>query len=308
MIRYVPNAQPLFPDAPIRAPVDVFDAGEAPTIGIEMLSGSSSASGIVVGDSNEVLRALPGEVFQTCVTSPPYWSLRDYELEGQIGSEPTVDDYLEALVRAFNEVKRVLRSDGTLWLNIGDSYTSGGRTWRAPDRKNPGRAMDRRPRTPDGLKPKDLIGVPWRLAFRLQEAGWYLRSDIIWHKPNAQPESVADRPTRSHEYVFLLSKSERYYYDVGAVRGPNNRRQRTVWEVNTQASPGETNFAVFPPALVRPCILSSTRPGDLVLDPFFGTGTTGVVARDLGRRFVGVELNPRYVRIATQRLGCQRLD
>ena len=164
--------------------------------------------------------------------------------------------------------------------------------------------MDTRPKTPDGLKSKDLIGVPWRLAFKLQEAGWYLRTEVIWNKPNAQPESVADRPTRSHEYVFLLSKSERYYYDIDAVRGPNDRRQRTVWDINTQAAPGQTNFAVFPPALVERCVLSSTHPTDLVLDPFFGTGTTGVVAQALERRFLGIELHPEYVEIAKKRLAC----
>src|SRR5487761_15915 len=262
----------------------------------------SNRSAIILGDVRQVLQSLPGDVFQTCITSPPYWSLRDYGSPGLIGAEDSVFDYLDSLVVAFEEVRRVLRPDGTLWLNIGDSYTSGGRTWRAPDKKNAGRAMDRRPPTPEGLKPKDLIGVPWRLAFKLQEAGWYLRTDIIWNKPNAQPESVADRPTRSHEYLFLLSKSERYYYDVSAVPGPNDRRMRTVWDVNTQASPGQTNFAVFPPALVRPCVLTSSRAGDLVLDPFLGTGTTGVVAVECSRRFVGVELQPQYVEIAQNRL------
>lgn len=269
-----------------------------------ILMPGGTASAIAIGDVHRVLRQVPTGVFQACVTSPPYWSLRDYGLDGQIGLEPTVTEYIDSLVSAFEEVRRVLRDDGTLWLNIGDSYTSGGRTWRAPDRKNPGRAMDTRPKTPDGLKPKDLIGVPWRLAFKLQEAGWYLRTEIIWNKPNAQPESVADRPSRSHEYVFLLSKSERYYYDIEAVRGPHDRRQRTVWDIKTQASPGETNFAVFPTALVEPCVLSATHPTDMVLDPFFGTGTTGVVAHALGRRFFGVELHPEYVEIAKKRLSC----
>lgn len=283
---------------------------EAVALGPELLGGlfnpGATGSAIVIGDVHRVLQQVPAGVFQTCVTSPPYWSLRDYGLDAQIGLEATVEEYLDSLVAAFAEVHRVLRDDGTLWLNIGDSYTSGGRTWRAPDKKNPGRAMDTRPPTPDGLKPKDLIGVPWRLAFKLQEAGWYLRTEIIWNKPNAQPESVMDRPTRSHEYVFLLTKSKRYYYDIDAVRGPNNRRQRTVWDIHTQASPGETNFAVFPPALVEPCVLSSTHPTDIVLDPFFGTGTTGVVAHSIERRFVGVELNPDYVEIARRRLICAK--
>jgi DNA modification methylase len=200
-------------------------------------------------------------------------------------------------------VRRVLRADGTLWLNVGDSYTSGGRTWRAPDRKNRARRMDSRPPTPAGLKPKDLIGVPWKLAFALQSAGWYLRADIVWNKPNCQPESVRDRPTRCHEYVFLLSKSERYYYDVEAVPGPNSRRLRTVWDVRTRACPEASgHFATFPPALVEPCILSATREGDLVLDPFSGSGTAALVAASGGRRFVGVELDPDYLAMARNRL------
>jgi DNA modification methylase len=196
-----------------------------------------------------------------------------------------------------------MRDDGTLWLNIGDSYTSGGRTWRAPDRKNPVRAMDVRPPTPDGLKPKDLIGVPWRLAFALQQAGWYLRADIIWNKPNCQPESVKDRPTRSHEYIFLLTKSERYLYNDHAVRGPNNRNLRTVWDINQYKPVKEAHFATFPPSLVEPCIACGSNPGDLVLDPFIGSGTTGVTALKLDRRFVGVELNPSYAAIAERRLN-----
>jgi DNA modification methylase len=272
-----------------------------------LVTANAKSSAIIHGDVHRVLRQFPPGVFQSCVTSPPYWSLRDYGLAGQIGLEESVYEYLDTLVAAFEQVRRVLKDDGTLWLNVGDSFTSGGRTWRAPDKKNPGRAMDVRPQTPEGLKPKDLIGVPWRLALRLQEAGWYLRTDIVWSKPNAQPESVTDRPTRSHEYLFLLSKSERYYYDVRAVRGPNGRRLRTVWDVNTQAAPGQTNFAIYPTALVRPCILSSTRESDLVLDPFFGTGTTGLVAAQLNRRFVGIELHHRYVEIAEMRIkGAER--
>ena len=256
---------------------------------------------IVVGDSREVLAALPDGVFQCCVTSPPYWSLRDYGIEGQIGLEASLVDYVNDLVAVFEQVRRLLRDDGLLWLNIGDSYTSGGRTWRAPDRKNPGRAMDIRPPTPDGLKPKDLIGVPWRLAFALQQAGWYLRSDTIWYKPNCQPESVKDRPTRSHEYLFLFSKSERYVYNSSDVRGPNGRNLRSVWDIHTQGCK-EAHFATFPPALVEPCIALGSNAGDLVLDPFLGSGTTGAVALGLARRFVGVELNPEYVAIARRLL------
>lgn len=260
-------------------------------------------SALIRGDAQAVLESMPDESVQTVVTSPPYWSLRDYGIDGQIGLEESVYDFIEALADLFEDVWRVLRSDGTVWLNIGDSYTSGGRTWRAPDRKNVARAMSMRPDTPEGLKKKDLIGVPWRLALTLQERGWYLRSDIIWNKPNAQPESVRDRPTRSHEYVFLLSKSERYYYDVDAVKGPGGRRMRTVWDIKTQSyREASGHFATFPPSLVDPCILSSTEPGDLVLDPFMGSGTTALSAGLLNRRFAGIELNPTYLEMARTRL------
>lgn len=267
-----------------------------------LLQPDATDSALIRGDARRVLARMPSGVFQTCVTSPPYWSLRDYDIDGQIGMEPSLAAFIESLVEVFEEVRRVLREDGTLWLNIGDSYTSGGRTWRAPDKKNPVRAMDIRPPTPDGLKPKDLIGVPWRLAFGLQATGWYLRADMIWNKPNCQPESVKDRPTRSHEYVFLFSKSERYFYDHEAVRGPNGRNLRTVWNIHTEPYK-EAHFATFPPALVEPCLRLATRPGDLVLDPFIGSGTTGLVAQKLDRRFVGVELNPEYIAIAERRLN-----
>lgn len=257
---------------------------------------------MIVGDSRQALALMPDGVFQTCVTSPPYWSLRNYNIPGQIGLEASVELYIESLVAVFAQVRRVLRDDGTLWLNIGDAYTSGGRTWRAPDKKNRVRAMDVRPQTPDGLKPKDLVGIPWRLAFALQSAGWYLRADIIWNKPNCQPESVKDRPTRSHEYVFLFSKSEQYVYNYKAVRGPNGRNLRTVWDIKTKAYK-EAHFATFPPALIELCIALGSNPGDLVLDPFIGSGTTGLAALIANRRFVGVELNPEYVCIAEQRLN-----
>lgn len=216
--------------------------------------------------------------------------------------EPTPELFVRHLVEAFDAVRRVLRRDGTLWLNIGDSYTSGGRTWRAPDRKNSVRAMDVRPATPEGLKPKDLVGVPWRVAFALQAAGWYLRADVVWNKPNCQPESVRDRPTHSHEYVFLFSRSERYRYDPDAVRGPNGRNLRTVWDISTRPDP-EGHVAMFPPELAMRCLALGSRPGDVVLDPFTGAGTTGVAALRMGRRFVGIELSPAYVEIARRRLG-----
>ena len=262
----------------------------------------ASESLLIIGDARSVLAKIPDGVVQSCVTSPPYWSLRNYGIKGQIGLECSVSDYVASLVEVFREVFRVLRDDGTLWLNIGDSYTSGGRTWRAPDRKNPIRAMDVRPPTPEGLKPKDLIGIPWRLAFALQEAGWYLRTDIIWNKPNCQPESVKDRPTRCHEYVFLFSKGERYYYDHQSLRGPNDRNLRTVWDVNTKAI-RQAHFATFPPQLIQPCIQLGSREGDLILDPFIGSGTTGYVALDLDRRFLGIELNPEYIQIVENRLN-----
>lgn len=258
------------------------------------------------GDAINVLRRLPSDSVQCVVTSPPYWGLRDYGIEGQIGLETILPQFLNRLVAIFSEVKRVLKPDGLLWLNIGDGYTSGNRGYRAPDKKNPARAMSVRPDTPEGLKPKDLLGIPWRLAFALQDDGWYLRCDIVWNKPNATPESVADRPTRAHEYLFMLSKSERYYYhreamkDIGSNGKPRNRR--SVWDINTQAFAG-SHFATFPPALIEPCILASTRPGDFVLDPFFGSGTVGMVCQRQARRYIGIELNPEYVRLAVERLG-----
>lgn len=261
---------------------------------------------IIVGDALSVLHRFTDGHFQTCVTSPPYWGLRDYGIEGQIGAEADPSVYIAKLVEVFREVRRTLADDGTLWLNIGDSYTSGGRTWRDPDKKNPARGMDYRPPTPPGLKPKDLVGVPWRLALALQADGWYLRADIIWHKPNAQPESVKDRPARSHEYLFLLSKQERYYYDWASVRrrgaGGDLRNLRSVWEVNTEPFP-EAHFATFPRALVTPCVLAGSRAGEVVLDPFFGSGTVGEVCLALERRFVGIELNAEYAEIARRRMG-----
>jgi site-specific DNA-methyltransferase (adenine-specific) len=257
---------------------------------------------IIEGDAHVVLGRLPDKSVQSVITSPPYWGLRDYNLPGQIGLEDTLPQFLNRLVTIFAEVKRVLKDDGTLWLNIGDGYTSGNRGWRAPDKKNAARAMNVRPDTPEGLKPKDLLGIPWRLAFRLQEDGWYLRSDIIWHKPNAMPESVKDRPTRAHEYLFLLSKSEQYYYDRTAILEVNGRNKRSVWSVNTQPL-SLPHAATFPPALIRPCILASTRPGDYVLDPFFGSGTVGLVCEETRRNYIGIELHPEYVSLAVERLG-----
>ncbi|MBC7347981.1 MAG: site-specific DNA-methyltransferase, partial [Clostridia bacterium] len=206
---------------------------------------------IIIGDALTALRELPDETIQTCVTSPPYWGLRDYGIQGQIGVEMDFCEYLDKLVKVFREVKRVLKPDGTFWLNVGDGYTSGGRTYRAPDKKTDNgrvvRGLPFRPPTPAGLKPKDLLGLPWRLAFLLQDDGWYLRADIIWFKPNVLPESVKDRPTIAHEYIFLLTKNEHYHYDYQAIlepaaSGQGVRNKRSVWAVNTEPYP-EAHFA-----------------------------------------------------------------
>ena len=260
------------------------------------------------GDAQQALRLLPAGTVQTVVTSPPYWSLRDYDVTNQTGRDDSLQDYLRDIVAAFDELKRVLRDDGTVWLNAGDVYTSGNRRYRAPDRKNRARAMDVRPPTPTGLKPKDLIGVPWRLALMLQEAGWWIRSEIIWHKPNAHPESVGDRPTKAHETVFLLSKTRNYYYDVDAVRGPNGRRLRTVWDIPTapvKRSNGEADDhpAMMPMALARRCIAIASQKDSVVLDPYAGSGTTLLAAQELGRRWRGIELNPSFVDLIERRLG-----
>jgi site-specific DNA-methyltransferase (adenine-specific)/site-specific DNA-methyltransferase (cytosine-N4-specific) len=260
---------------------------------------------IITGDCREVLKRFPDGEFQTCITSPPYWGLRDYGIDGQIGAETRIDDYLSDLVAVFREVRRVLRADGTFWLNVGDSYTSGGRTWRDADRKNQARGMNYRAPTPDGLKPKDLIGVPWRLAFALQSDGWYLRTEIVWHKPNGLPESVKDRPSRVHEYIFLLTKSERYYYNHEAMReratNGSRRAGRSIWNINTEAFK-DAHFATFPTALVAKCLAASAWPGCKVLDPFFGSGTVGEVCHVHGMDFTGIELNSEYVEIAKKRL------
>lgn len=299
---------------------------------------------ILVGDAAATMLArVSSRSVQTCVTSPPYWGLRDYGTDQQIGLEPTPDAYVQSLVNVFREVRRVLRDDGTAWVNLGDSYANtgaqdvskvGGFTGDRIRRGAKG-IMDSRPRQiPDGLKPKDLVGIPWRVAFALQADGWYLRSDIIWSKPNPMPESVTDRPTKAHEYIFLLSKSARYYYNAAAIMdaatsvGPPRRdyggmdgyvdfgmsrdragnrddgtsNKRSVWHVATQPYP-EAHFATYPEALIEPCILAGSRPGDIVLDPFAGSGTTGVVAVRAQRDFLGIELNPMYVQLARQRIG-----
>lgn len=262
---------------------------------------------VLHGDTRELIRAIPDNSVQCAVTSPPYWGVRDYGVDNQIGAEPDLTAYIKSLVDVFREVRRVLTPDGVFWLNIGNTYSSGGRKWRDTDEKNKGRAMSYRPPTPEGLKKKDLIGVAWLLALECQRDGWYLRNDIIWYKPNCQPESVKDRLTVAHEYLFLFSKSERYYFDQDTIKqqttnGNGLKNRRTVWSINTEPCP-EAHFAVFPKALIRPCILAGSRTDDVVLDPFYGAGTTGVVAKELGRRCIGLELNREYIDIAERRMA-----
>lgn len=332
------------------------------------------------GDCRGILAALPPESVHCAITSPPYWSLRDYGVppsiwggeidcehewgegriqdarhgafcrhctawRGQLGLEPTPDLYVEHIVQVMRAARRVLRDDGTLWLNLGDSYTSGGRKSRDPGQSELHPAFEGwdsgRPDTPPDLKPKDLVGIPWMVAFALRDDGWWLRSDIIWHKTNAMPESVRDRPTTAHEHVFLLSKRARYYYDQDAIRepqtgtahsrgngstpkdalaGPNTRanssfhkatagsaivpggrNRRTVWSIPTRPFSG-AHFATFPPDLVEPMIKAGSPEGGAVLDPFFGAGTVGLVADRLGRDCIGIELNPDYAAMAEERI------
>lgn len=263
---------------------------------------------VLNGDTRELIKTIPDNTFQCAITSPPYWGVRDYGVENQIGAETDLEQYLADLVSIFSELRRTLKPDGTFWLNIGNTYTSGGRKWRQKDAKNKGRAMSYRPPTPNGLKKKDLIGVAWLLAMACQRDGWYLRNDIIWYKPNCQPESVKDRLTVSHEYLFLLTKSERYYFDQEAIKEPTKngngkKNKRTVWPINTEPC-SEAHFAVFPKALIRPCLLAGSKVGDLIFDPFYGAGTVGIVSKELGRRCVGIELNKEYVNIAQKRTAC----
>ncbi len=358
---------------------------------------------VLVGDVLARLAELPDDSVQCVVTSPPYWGLRDYGAEGQIGLESSPQEYVEKMAAVFAEVRRVLRKDGVAWVNMGDCYASGDRnTYRSGVSDNKGQQVQDnmpRPKTPLGLKAKDLVGMPWRLAFALQADGWYLRQDIIWSKPNPMPESVRDRCTKAHEYIFLLSKSERYFYDANAIaedciadhlagnnshkgltayengderhrtkqglvafaqkgregvnsrmhqdRAPSHpserktrktkvpggwdtgagahgtihrdgrteaeyvdtalggkRNKRSVWEIATQPY-AEAHFATFPEALVEPCILAGSKPGDTILDPFCGSGTTGVVALRYHREFIGIELNPEYAKLAEKRIDSE---
>lgn len=293
---------------------------------------------IDVGDCRELLAGMDEGSVQTCVTSPPYFGLRDYGVDGQLGLEATPDEFVEAMVAVFREVRRVLRDDGTLWLNLGDSYSGGANSGGANSGTTNGppvRIKNLPIKRGEGIKPKDLIGIPWMVAFALRADGWYLRSDIIWAKPNPMPESVTDRPTRAHEQIFLLSKSPRYFYDADAIREDavyesdarhlrldrtqtegriggsdsrlttgnptNGRNKRDVWTVTTQPFAG-AHFATFPPKLIEPCILAGAPEGGVVLDPFAGAGTTGLVALRHNRSFVGCELNPEYAELARDRI------
>lgn len=253
---------------------------------------------IITGSALDILGGLPRSSIQTVVTSPPYWGVRDYGVPGQIGMEHSLTKYVSNIVTVFDEVRRVLRRDGTVWLNIGDVYASGNRTYRAPDGKYGARALDTRPRTPNGLKPKDLIGIPWRVAFALQDAGWYLRADVIWHKTNAMPESVDDRPWRTHEYLFLLSRQQSYKFIQEELMIEDLSFRRSVWSMGSGRSKCNGHHAVFPERLVTPCIRSATTRGSIVLDPFCGTGTVGRASLKLGRRFIGIELNPEFAQAA----------
>jgi DNA modification methylase len=301
---------------------------------------------IILGDVRSVVRDLPDASIDCVVTSPPYWGLRDYGVDGQIGLEQSPDAYVQELVEVFREIRRGLKDDGTIWVNLGDSYAattkgSGGvgkSTLHGSPNDQNGQLMA--PRRMDivaaGLKQKDLVGIPWLVAFALRADGWYLRQDIIWHKPNPMPESVRDRCTKGHEYVFLFSKSPRYYFDADAIRERDGgkpagngfkgrqggaayqatsggvdsegwepgagRNKRSVWTVTPKPFKG-AHFATMPPGLVEPCILAGCRPGGVVLDPFNGSGTTGVVALQHGRQYVGIELNPAYVQIACDRIA-----
>ncbi len=262
------------------------------------------------GDVRDVLPALPAGVAQAAVTSPPYWALKNYEVAGQLGQEETPEAYVDTVVRALEEVRRVLRDDGTLWLNLGDSFITNPGNGRGGERVEGGRPdRSSSDKTKAGLAQKNLAGIPWRVALALQADGWILRTDVIWEKPNVKPDGAKDRPTIAHEYLFLLAKSGRYYYDAATVAEPalngKTRNRRSVWRVPTAPFP-EAHFACFPPTLAELMIKASTRQGDTVLDPFFGAGTTALAAGRLGRKTIGIEINPEYCELALRRLSYQQ--
>ncbi len=251
------------------------------------------SSTIICGDCRHELKKIPNCTVQSIVTSPPYWGLRDYGHPDQIGLEDTIDEYLSQLNLIFNELLRILKNDGILWLNIGDGFTSGNRKYRAKDSKYSARYMSKRPMTPKSLKEKELIGIPWRVAFMLQEIGWYLRNDIIWHKPNAMPESVQDRPNRSHEYLFMLTKNSHYSFQKEYLKNDNDEILRSVWTIKNN-SRSTVHSATIPNELVKYCIKTSSRKGDLILDPFCGIGTVGHVSINEERQFLGIEINSEF--------------
>lgn len=258
------------------------------------------------GDALAQARKLPDQSVDCIVTSPPYYGLRDYGNAGQIGSEETIEDYVLALVSTFRELRRALADNGTLWLNLGDSYARGfgggspGKKSASNVGSYAGRPLGKKPK---GLNGKDLIGIPWKVAFALQSDGWILRSDIVWDKTNAMPESVRDRPSKAHEYLFMLTKNPRYYYDAVSIKEESRsgklRNKRTVWSLPTKPFSG-AHFATFPPALVEPCILAGTAQGGTVLDPFSGSGTTGMVATALGRKYIGIDINAEYLKMSLE--------
>lgn len=263
-------------------------------------------SKVLIGDCLEVLPSLGTETIQSCVTSPPYWGLRDYDHPSQVGAEPSPEQYVENLVSVFREVRRVLHKDGTVWLNVGDGYArNGGTGGHGPNAMvgNTKKLIQKRNcKVPDvwGLKDRDLMGLPWRVAFALQADGWILRSRITWIKRTAMPESVKNRPTTATEEIFLLTKSPTYFYDPNGFREPTGANLRNYWILGPEPS-GNRHPAAFPRELARRCILLGSRPDDTILDPFSGSGTTGVAANELGRRAIMIELNPEYAQIGRDR-------
>jgi DNA modification methylase len=305
---------------------------------------------VIIGNALQTLKLLPDLSVQTVVTSPPYWGLRDYGNDDQLGLERNPADFIENLCKIFDEIWRILKDDGTVWVNLGDSYAGSGKGPAGNILKGSdageARHLEKKHSAivPDGLKPKDLVGIPWRFAFAMQKRGWYLRQDIIWHKPNPMPESVTDRCTKSHEYIFLLTKSAKYYFDNEAIKeeassdsgfakqrakGVSNfaktkeerftndarsgngygnyvddgfRNKRSVWTITTKPYK-EAHFATYPTDLIEPCILAGSKEGDIVLDPFSGSGTTGEVALKHNRNYIGLELNPQYAALSERRLN-----
>ena len=301
---------------------------------------------ILYGDCRDTLKQFD-EQARTCVTSPPYYGLRDYGgEENQIGQENTPEEFIDQLVSVFKEVRNVLTDDGTLWVNLGDSYYNyrPGKGQSYPKQSVSKTNQDlptqcnKRGNKLDGLKEKDLIGIPWMFAFAMRSDGWYLRQDIIWHKPNPMPESVRDRCTKSHEYIFLLSKNKKYYYDNEAIKEPvkqdwgtrnrtngkyhnsgsglsphsgltksyDRKNKRDVWSITNKPYKG-SHFAVFPPDLITPCILAGSEKGDIILDPFMGSGTTAMVAKHLGRDYIGCELHEEYGNLIDQRVPVEEV-